>query len=217
MSLKSLETLPAEVTRYARLAGYEPEPGAVDAWVAWLSEMAAWNARLDLTAAKSAAELVELMVGDALALARIVPRDATVVDVGTGAGAPGLGLACARPDLTITLVEPLQKRCAFLRQAVARTKRTRVTLQHGRLEAAAAAMGQATFVLSRATFAPAEWLSRAADVVSAGTLVAVLLAKEPVPEDPRVVLRAEHPYALAFTGRERTVAVFERLENVEES
>ncbi len=215
MSLKSPETLPAEVTRYARIAGYEPEADAVEAWVAWLTEMTAWNARLDLTAAKSVPELVELMVGDALALARVVPRHATVVDVGSGAGAPGLGLACARPDLAITLVEPLQKRCAFLRQAVARSKRTHVSLQHGRLEGAAEAMGKATFVLSRATFAPAEWLARAADVVSAGTCVAVLLAKETIPSDPRVVLRAEHPYTLAFTGRERTIAVFERLENGE--
>lgn len=213
MSLKSVETLPAEVARYARLAGYEPEGDAVESWVAWLSELAAWNARLDLTAAKSIPELVELMIGDAVALARIVPRGAVVVDVGTGAGAPGLGLACARPDLGITLVEPLQKRCAFLRQAIARAKRPAVRLLHGRLEAASEAMGEASFVLSRATFAPGEWLRQAADQVSAGALVAVLLAKEEVPADPRVVQRAVHPYALAASGRERSIVVFERLEN----
>ena len=213
MSLKSVETLPAEVARYARLAGYEPEGNAVEAWASWLTELAAWNARLDLTAAKTIPELVELMIGDAIALARIVPREAIVVDVGTGAGAPGLGLACARPDLRITLVEPLQKRCAFLRQAISRAKRPAVRLQHGRLEAAADAMGEASFVVSRATFAPADWLREAADLVSAGTLVAVLLAKEDVPEDARMVQRAIHPYALAASGRERSIVVFERLEN----
>jgi 16S rRNA (guanine527-N7)-methyltransferase len=212
MSLKSVETLPAEVDRYARLAGYEPEGDAIEAWTAWLSELAAWNARLDLTAAKSVPELVELMIGDAIALARIVPREAVVVDVGTGAGAPGLGLACARPDLRITLVEPLQKRCAFLRQAIARARRPAVRLQHGRLEAAAEAMGEATFVVSRATFAPAEWLGHAADLVSAGTAIAVLLAKEEVPSDARVVQRAVHPYALAASGRDRSIVVYERLE-----
>jgi 16S rRNA (guanine527-N7)-methyltransferase len=153
------------------------------------------------------------MIGDALALARIVPRGALVVDVGTGAGAPGLALACARPDLAITLVEPLQKRCAFLRQAIAKAKRPAVRLVHGRIEDADAAMGEATFVLSRATFAPADWLRLAADRASAGTAIAVLLAKEPVPEDVRTVLRASHPYTLASSGRERAIAVFERLEN----
>ncbi len=211
MSLKSVETLPAEVARYARLAGYEPEGDALDAWVGWLAELAAWNARLDLTAAKSLPELVELMSGDAIALARIVPRDAVVVDVGTGAGAPGLGLACARPDVRITLVEPLQKRCAFLRQAIARAKRPGVRLQHGRLEAAAEAMGQASFVVSRATFAPADWLRMAADLVAPGTSIAVLLAKEEVPTDPRVAQRAAHPYVLAASGRERSIVAFERL------
>ena len=213
MSLKSVETLPDEVSRYARLAGYEPEGDAVEAWSAWLSELAAWNARLDLTAAKSIPELVELMIGDAIALARIVPREAVVVDVGTGAGAPGLGLACARQDLRVTLVEPLQKRCAFLRQAIARSKRPAVRLQHGRLEAAAEAMGEATFVVSRATFVPAEWLGHAAEFVSAGTAIAVLLAKEEVPADPRVVQRVAHPYVLAASGRERSIVVYERLED----
>jgi 16S rRNA (guanine527-N7)-methyltransferase len=211
MSLKSVETLAAEVARYAKLANFEGEAGGLDALVAWLTELAAWNARLDLTAAKTTPELVELMVGDALELARVVPRDAVVVDVGTGAGAPGVGLACLRPDLTIRLVEPLQKRCSFLRQVIGKVKRPSLTLQHGRLDAAHEAMGAASFVLSRATFAPRDWLAEAAALVRPQTRIAVLLAKEEVPEDARASLVSTHPYALAFSGRERTVAVFERL------
>ena len=210
MSLKSVETLAAEVARYATVADFEAEAGGLDALGVWLTELAAWNARLDLTAAKTIPELVELMVGDALELARVVPRGAVVVDVGTGAGAPGVGLACLRADLTIRLVEPLQKRCAFLRQVIGKVKRPGLTLQHGRLDAAHEAMGAASFVLSRATFAPRDWLAEAVALVRPHAKIAVLLAKEDVPEDARATLVSSHPYALAFSGRERTIAVFER-------
>lgn len=52
------------------------------------------------------------------ALAERIPEGATVLDVGSGAGLPGLVLAIARPDLTITLIEPLSRRTSFLIEAV---------------------------------------------------------------------------------------------------
>ena len=51
-------------------------------------------------------------------LAEAIPDGATVCDIGTGAGLPGLVLAIARPDLTITLVEPLLRRTTFLSEVV---------------------------------------------------------------------------------------------------
>ncbi len=52
------------------------------------------------------------------AVAELIPSGATVLDVGSGAGLPGLVLAIARPDLTVTLIEPLARRTAFLEEAV---------------------------------------------------------------------------------------------------
>lgn len=52
------------------------------------------------------------------AVAELIPSGASVVDVGSGAGLPGIVLAVARPDLTIALVEPLARRTAFLEEAV---------------------------------------------------------------------------------------------------
>ena len=48
----------------------------------------------------------------------LLPRGATVADVGSGAGLPGIPLALLRPDLRVTLVEPLLRRATFLSQAV---------------------------------------------------------------------------------------------------
>lgn len=52
------------------------------------------------------------------AVADVVPERASVVDVGSGAGVPGIPLAIARPDLTVTLVEPMARRVAWLTQVV---------------------------------------------------------------------------------------------------
>lgn len=51
-------------------------------------------------------------------LAEAIPHGADVCDIGSGAGLPGLVLAIARPDLSVTLVEPLLRRSTFLREAV---------------------------------------------------------------------------------------------------
>ncbi|MHC1558257.1 16S rRNA (guanine(527)-N(7))-methyltransferase RsmG [Actinomycetospora sp. C-140] len=53
------------------------------------------------------------------AVGEVLPADATVVDVGSGAGLPGIPLALARPDLTVTLLEPMARRVAWLERVVA--------------------------------------------------------------------------------------------------
>jgi 16S rRNA (guanine527-N7)-methyltransferase len=52
-------------------------------------------------------------------VADAIPAEATVVDVGTGAGLPGIPLALARPDLRVVLLEPMERRCVFLREVIA--------------------------------------------------------------------------------------------------
>ena len=68
------------------------------------------------------------------AIASLVPVGARVVDVGSGAGLPGIPLALARPDLTVTLLEPLARRVAFLTECVHRLRLERVTVVRGRAE-----------------------------------------------------------------------------------
>jgi len=68
------------------------------------------------------------------AIASLVSVGARVVDVGSGAGLPGIPLALARPDLTVTLLEPLARRVAFLTECVRRLGLERVTVVRGRAE-----------------------------------------------------------------------------------
>jgi 16S rRNA (guanine527-N7)-methyltransferase len=68
------------------------------------------------------------------AIAGLVPRGARVVDVGSGAGLPGIPLALARPDLTVTLLEPLARRYRFLDECVTTLGLTNVRAVRGRAE-----------------------------------------------------------------------------------
>lgn len=68
-------------------------------------------------------------------LGEVIPDGAKVCDIGSGAGLPGVVLAIARPDLSITLVEPLLRRTNFLEEVVAELSLDRVEVVRGRADA----------------------------------------------------------------------------------
>ncbi|WP_454044966.1 16S rRNA (guanine(527)-N(7))-methyltransferase RsmG [Corynebacterium sp. Marseille-Q2516] len=90
-----------------------------------------------------------------------IEHGATVIDIGSGAGLPGIPLAIARPDLTITLIEPLLKRSDFLREVVEELRLANVTVVRGRAEEphVKKKVGRADVVTSRAV-APLGKLAR---------------------------------------------------------
>lgn len=64
----------------------------------------------------------------------VMEEGATIVDIGSGAGLPGIPLAIVRPDLKITLIEPLLKRSVFLQEVVGKLALDNVTVIRGRAE-----------------------------------------------------------------------------------
>jgi len=93
-------------------------------------------------------------------MAEMVPIGASVVDVGSGAGLPGIVLGVARPDLRITLVEPLARRTAFLSEAVtALGLDSTVTVVRGRAEDLAGGPPVAADVVTARAVAPLDRLA----------------------------------------------------------
>jgi 16S rRNA (guanine527-N7)-methyltransferase len=168
---------------------------AIARLVAWLELVRMWNRKIDLTAAKTDADLAELGILDAAQLAGRVARDGGgVVDVGSGFGAPGVALAILRPDLEVKLVEPLGKRATFLRATIGTLGLvSRVEVLQTKAEAVAEAGITFDAAISRATLAPQVWLALGDRLAPAGEVVA-LLAREPPPElaGRRVGWRAEY-------------------------
>lgn len=67
---------------------------------------------------REAPRLWERHLLNCIGVGALAPQGATLLDLGSGAGLPGLVLACARPDLTVVLAEPLLRRATFLTEAV---------------------------------------------------------------------------------------------------
>ncbi|WP_255657844.1 16S rRNA (guanine(527)-N(7))-methyltransferase RsmG [Actinoplanes sp. L3-i22] len=86
-------------------------------------------------------------------MSQLFPIGASVVDVGSGAGLPGIVLAVARPDLAITLVEPLARRTSFLIEAVDELDLANVRVVRGRAEEVVDQAGGADIVTARAVAA----------------------------------------------------------------
>lgn len=97
----------------------------------YLAELHKWNRKVNLTGTEELPEIVTRHVLDSLAGVKVLdalPPGACIADLGSGAGFPGLPIKIARPDVRMTLIEPRQKRAAFLTTvcALLRIKNTEV-------------------------------------------------------------------------------------------
>jgi 16S rRNA (guanine527-N7)-methyltransferase len=87
-----------------------------------------WNPRLHLVAPCSPREFATRHVLESLMLLPHLPQNATVADVGSGAGLPIIPCLIARPDIRATLIESSKKKAVFLREALNRTETTSATV-----------------------------------------------------------------------------------------
>jgi 16S rRNA (guanine527-N7)-methyltransferase len=165
-----------------------------------------WNTKTDLTAARDPDELADLLVADA-ALLSFYALAERWVDVGSGAGAPGLPLAILRPELEITLVDTKTKRVAFLRSVVGE-----LGLSHVRVERTAGEnLPRAAWhtAVSRATLPAHEWIALGTELAT--DHVWVFLAKQEAPAATGWTPSRDISYRWPLTGVERRALCFSRV------
>ena len=106
-----------------------------------------------LIGTREAPRLWERHVLNCAVVQELIPSGARLVDVGSGAGLPGLCLAIARPDLSITLVEPLERRVTWLDEVTADLALQNVRVVRARAEQARKDVGPVDVVTARAVSA----------------------------------------------------------------
>lgn len=203
----------SRLTELVTALGITLDDAAAERLLRYVELVVTWNKKLDLTAARGATAQLEVLLADALVLSdvELTPRGSRVLDVGSGAGAPGLALLLARDDLHMTLVEPLQKRVAFLRSALGTLGCVgRARVLRAKLDPDAPQLTEAQLpfdvALSRATFAPEVWT--ALGVQLARRTLTLLAAQDTPPAPAGFALLFEREYRLPWSGAPRRIAVF---------
>lgn len=95
--------------------------------------LATWGIERGLIGPKEGERIWERHIANCVPVTTLIKEGASVVDIGSGAGLPGIVIALARPDTQVTLVEPLQRRVDFLNEVVAELKLS-ITVIRGKAE-----------------------------------------------------------------------------------
>ena len=123
-------------------------PAQIDLLLAFVSLIQKWNKAYNLTAIRDRDEMLRLHILDSLAILPYVTGQ-KIIDVGTGAGLPGIPLAILMPEVQFTLLDSNSKKTRFVQQVVLELKLNNVEVVHSRVEKLERA-GEYDAVLSRA-------------------------------------------------------------------
>jgi 16S rRNA (guanine527-N7)-methyltransferase len=188
-------------------------PGQVEALLTLVAELAEWNTRVNLTAIKDPAEVVDKHLLDSLAVLPHI-RGLQVADIGSGAGFPGPPLAVADLERRYTLIESTGKKVAFVRHAAAMPQLPNVDVVLARAESYKPA-GPFDSVIARALGSLADFIRVAGHLAARdGRLLAM---KGKVPDDELKALpagwnaRAVHPIRVPGLDAERCLVELARV------
>jgi 16S rRNA (guanine527-N7)-methyltransferase len=210
--VKHLERILTERAAQIGLALSESQSAAM---VEHLVLLQRWNRKHNLVGPGTIEDWLDRHTLDSLVIASRIPPDQRVLDVGSGAGFPGIPLAIARPDLRILLAEARQKRVAFL-QLVRSSLGLDLTVLPLTVTPGAL-RGRADVVVSRAVLQPEAWLGLAASQLEPGGTVLCYFGRQ-IPSESSLLelakwagLELHEVFAYQLPGQPlRAIASFQR-------
>lgn len=212
---KSIEDL---WKRGLQALGLALPPGGADRLWAYAEELLKWNAKVNLTAITRPEEVLEKHLLDSLAALPEVGGATRLLDLGAGAGLPGIPLAVALPHLDVTLVDAVLKKVAFIKVGAVRAQVTgQIRAVHARLGGVPEAEGleRMPLVISRAFMELGAFLALARPYVESGGRIIAMLGQAPsddalaeLAQAAGVTFAQVRRFELPFSRAARAVAVF---------
>ena len=195
--------------------GIDLPPQGQDKLLAYLAMLYKWNKTFSLTALREEDKAVSHHLLDSLAILPFVP-EGRLLDVGSGGGMPGIPLAIACPDLSVTLVDSNTKKTAFLQQATIELGLKNIIVHAGRIEQYHPPVGFSA-ITSRAFAEVADFVSLTSHLLAEGGRWLAMKGVRPVAElaklPPDVAVEAEHRLEVPGVDGERHLVVLKKTAN----
>jgi 16S rRNA (guanine527-N7)-methyltransferase len=206
------------LTEGARCLGIELSQDHLAGFSTYLEELARWSTIANLVSQSIPESIIRKHILDSLAVSLLIPPTAHLLDLGSGAGFPGLVLAILRPSRKVVLLESQRKRANFLKQVARATKSANVKVFEGRAETLAkeeSLQGAFSIVISRATWSLQDFLRIASPFVAPEGTVIALKGPQGTQELLNLPasfidfeLKKKHEYTLPFGKERRQALVF---------
>jgi 16S rRNA (guanine527-N7)-methyltransferase len=149
----------------------------IEQFVRYLEEITRWNKAVRLVSREDPDEILWLHFMDSLTPYHYLAPNKTLLDIGSGAGFPGVPLKIATPSISLHLIESQRKRVNFLKHLLRELAIEDAVVHEGRAEQIDPALGKYHTVISRAVGPPERWLSWASDLVEEGGQIVLMLGK----------------------------------------
>ena len=124
----------AEISRLLHPFELSRDAHQLELTARYLDLLMRWNRAVNLTAVRRPEEVVTRHFGESLYVTKFGKLEGGLLDVGSGAGFPGLAIKILRPDTAVTLLEPVAKKRAFLKEVVRECEFRRVEVEGARVE-----------------------------------------------------------------------------------
>ncbi|MBW2646521.1 MAG: 16S rRNA (guanine(527)-N(7))-methyltransferase RsmG [Deltaproteobacteria bacterium] len=122
------------LTKGAKSFGIDLSDDTIASLLLYMEELKAWNKKINLTAITQEKEILTKHFLDSIAPAPYLLKGTSVLDLGSGAGLPGIPLKIIRPDLRVTLLDSSRKKIHFQKHIIRTLKLSEITTVEGRAE-----------------------------------------------------------------------------------
>lgn len=186
-STPGAQNLREPLARGASALGLDLQGGQMEALLAYLALIQQWNKVYNLTALREPRDMLALHILDSLAalipLRKHAPLAKRLLDVGSGAGLPGVVLAISNPELQVTCLDAVAKKAAFVAQVAGHLGLPNLHSQHARVESLKPGADQAwDLICSRAFASLADFVVGSQNALAPGGVWMAMKGKLPEEE-----------------------------------
>jgi 16S rRNA (guanine527-N7)-methyltransferase len=206
----------------AKTFGIHLDGKAVEAFELYLKELLKWNQKINLTAIRSEKGIVLKHFLDSLSIFPYFPKSSSILDIGSGAGFPGIPLKIIQPTLAMTLIDSIRKKIDFQRHIIRMLGLKGIEAIHGRVQdngILQSLAGRFDVTLSRAFSDLRTFLVLSLPFLKEGGIVIAMKGEADdrdirlfnETEGTRYRLQKTVPLILPFTSFKRTILLFEKI------